>query len=150
MAFLKTILRKSSPVDPINDNIKEKVERLIVSQLDDYEKNYNHELFNVYKEWRSKEKKFTFEELDQEAHNRAGVKSLKQFITNKTWLEIEDDVDEEVRTKTENDMVIKTSNTAGKKTVGMMVSKTVDEGIKRITKKAEAKKRPKTTQIKDK
>ena len=47
-------------------------------------------------------------------------------------------------------MVIKTSNTAGKKTVGMMVSKTVDEGIKRITKKAEAKKRPKTTQIKDK
>ena len=150
MAFLKTILRKSSPVDPINDNIKEKVEQLTVSQLDDYEKNYNHELFNVYKEWRSKEKKFTFEELDQEAHNRAGVKSLKQFITNKTWLEIEDDVDEEVRTKTENDMVIKTSNTAGKKTVGMMVSKTVDEGIKRITKKAEAKKRPKTTQIKDK
>ena len=150
MAFLKTILRKSSPVDPINDNIKEKVERLIVSQLDDYEKNYNHELFNVYKEWRSKEKKFTFEELDQEAHNRAGVKSLKQFITNKTWLEIEDDVDEEVRTKTENDMVIKTSNTAGKKTVGMMVSKTVDEGIKRITKKAEAKKRPKNTLTKEK
>ena len=79
MAFLKTILRKTSPIDPMNDSIREKVEQLTVSHLDDYEKNYNRELFNVYKEWRSKEKKFTFEELDQEAHNRAGVKSLKLF-----------------------------------------------------------------------
>lgn len=147
MAFLKAILRKTSPMDPINDNIKEKIGHLVVNQLDDYEKNYNRELRSVYKEWRSVERKFTFEELDQEAHNRAGVKSVKQTITNKTWNEIEDDVEEEVKTKSNNDMVIKASNKAGKKTVGIMVSKSVDEGLKKITKRTEAKKRPKKAQL---
>ena len=42
-------------------------------------------------------------------------------------------------------MVMKASNAAGKKSVSVMVSKSVDEGIKRITKKAEAKKRPRST-----
>jgi hypothetical protein len=141
MAFLKTILSKTVPVEPLNEVIKKKINQLVLSQLDDYEKNYNRELYSVYKEWKSAGKKFTFPELDQETHNRAGVKSLKTTITNKTWIEIGDDIDKEVKTKTTNEMVIKASNSAGKKSVGVIVSKSIDEGLKKITKKAEARKK---------
>lgn len=143
MAFLKNILTKQAPVEPLNDVIKEKVERLVVGQLDDYEKNYNKALFIVFKEWKSAGKKFTFEELDQEAHNRAGVKSFKQTVTNHTWTEVQDDVDTEIKSKTDNEMVMKASNVAGKKTVGVLVSKSVDTGLKKITQKAEARKKSK-------
>lgn len=141
MALVKAIFGKTKSVDPINDEIKKKINQLIVVHLDNYEKNYNRELYIVYKEWKTAKKKFTFEELDQEAHNRAGVKSLKETITNKTWSEIEDDVDKEVKTKSNSDTAIKISNIAGKKTVGVMVSKSVDESIVKITKKAETKKK---------
>ena len=141
MALVKAIFGKTNSVDPITDEIKKKINQLIISHLDNYEKNYNRELYLVYKEWKTAKKKFTFEELDQEAHNRAGVKSLKETITNKTWSEIEDDVDKEVKTKSNSDTAIKISNIAGKKTVGVMVSKSVDESIVKITKKAETKKK---------
>ena len=147
MAFLKSYFGKTTTVEPLNDVIKSKIERLVVSKLDDYEKNYTKELFNVYKEWKSTEKKFTFEELDQEAHNRAGVKSFKQTVTNHTWSEVQDDVDREVKNQTDNDMAIKASNVAGKKTVSVIVSQTVDAGIKKISKKGEERKRPKNKSI---
>ena len=137
MSFLKKTIQQNTSVEPLNDEIKQKITGLVTDKLVDYEKNYRNELQNVYKEWTNAGKNYTFPELDREAHNRAGVKSFKETVSETTWNDVKNDVDKEVKSKTKVDLVIKASNTAGKKAVQVMVDKSVDEGLKKMSKKAE-------------
>lgn len=126
-------------VDPMNDNIKQKINQLITNQLNDYESNYNSELGNVSSEWTKQGINFSWPELDKEAHNRAGVDSFKTNISKEIWNSVQTDIDNHIKTKTKNEMVIKASNTAGKKAVDTMVDDSVNEGLKKISKNAQDK-----------
>ena len=138
MSFLKKIIGGSKPgesIDPLDAQLKQKIEHLVISKLDNYQKNYMDLFTTVTNERSSKNLSFVFAEVDREAHSRAGIKSLKETASRETWEETEDDVERNVKTKTSNDLAMKAAKMAGKKGVEMMVERLIDEGIKRITTK---------------
>ena len=132
MSFFKKMLNKGKNIDPMDDKLKEKIERLVVSMLDDYGNNYNVEYKSVREEWTESGKEFTESQLDEEAHNRAGIESFKDTVANKVNDEVEDDVEANIKKQTDNSLVVTASKKAAEKSIDILVSKLIDEGIKKL------------------
>ena len=139
MTFLTEFLEKNDSENIIIDPIQIKIEHMIIKYLNIYEQIYNMELFRIYKNWKHLGKKFTFSELNQEAHRRTGVKKFKKNITKKIWLSIKNDIDKEVKSRTTSKVIIQQTKLASKKDFAKMVSVSVNDGLKEISKKAQAK-----------
>ena len=132
-------------IDPVDQQTKYKIDRIVNDNLQSYKEKYNKEFFAVMKECDAANKKYTFPDVDKEAHNRAGVATFKHDVSEAVWNEVKDDIDRNIRAKTTNDTIMKAANTAGKKTTEKIVDKSVDEGIKKISKekeKEQASKKP--------
>ena len=138
MGFLKKILNRSKP-EPISTEIKDKIHNLVIKNLETYEENYNNEFSAVIEEWKEAEKELDFTAIDNEAHNKAGVETVKDEISKLVWNETEDDVERNVKAQTENEIAMKAAKKAGEKAVEKMVSKAVDQGLEKMTEKQEEK-----------
>ncbi|MFW9853566.1 MAG: hypothetical protein ACFFFG_00800 [Candidatus Thorarchaeota archaeon] len=134
---IKSAVEEKVSVNAINPEIKQKIERSVLMQIDGYAAHYREEFHNVAQEWSGEGREIVFKDVDLEAHKRAGVETLKDKITEIVWNDIEDDVEENVRKQTDNDIAMKAAKKAGEKVVEVTVNKLVDEGLEKISKESE-------------
>ncbi|MFW9778716.1 MAG: hypothetical protein ACFFE8_07655 [Candidatus Heimdallarchaeota archaeon] len=134
---IKSAVEEKVSVDAINPEIKQKIERSVLMQIDGYSGHYREEFHNVVQEWSDEGREIVFKHVDLEAHKRAGVETLKDKISEIVWNDIEDDVEENVKQKTDNEIAMKAAKKAGEKIVEVTVSKLVDEGLEKISKESE-------------
>ena len=132
MSFLTQIFG-GKKIDPIDQQTRDKIDNIINDNLRTYKEKYNKEFFAVMKEWDAANKKYTFPDVDKEAHNRAGIDTFKRAVSESAWNEVKNDIDRNIKSKTNNETIMNAANAAGKKTVERIVDKSVDEVIKEIS-----------------
>ena len=134
VGFIKKLLGREASFE-LSPEIKNKVQNLIIANLESYGENYRKELSNVANEWKEEGKEFNFPSIDKEAHNRAGVETVKDEISKVVWEQTEADVEKEVRAKVDNELAVKAAKKVGEKGIEKMVDKTVDKALDKLKKK---------------
>ena len=133
MKFIRQLLGKEDTPDPIDEEMKLEIEGITNDEIKEYEEAFNEE---YEKDLQEKE------EEDEEAKNaqlREGANELGKKITDKAWIVIEPKVEQKLRAKTDNEVTIQAGKKGAKKTCSMIVSKTIEIALKRITKSKEEK-----------
>jgi hypothetical protein len=134
---IKSVVEDKVKVEALNPEIKQKIERSVLMQIDSYAAHYRTEFRNITQEWSDEGRNIVFKEVDLESHNRAGVETLKDKISDIVWTEVEDDVEGNVKRQTDNEIAMKAAKKASEKAVEVSVDKLVDEGLEKISKESE-------------
>lgn len=104
---------------------------LVIKNLETYEENYHYAFKAVIEEWKEAKKDIDVPAIDKEAQNRASVETIKNEISILVNKESEDDVEREIKAKTDNERTMTAALKTSENIIAKLVSKSVDEALER-------------------
>ena len=122
VGFIKKLLGRDVSFD-LSSELKDNIHNLVIKNLETYEENYHYAFKAVIEEWKEAKKDIDVPAIDKEAQNRASVETIKNEISILVNKKSEDDVEREIKAKTDNERTMTAALKTSEKIIAKLVSK---------------------------